>query len=367
MNIRKCPETMTGRERVRATFAFEKTDRPPISYEANPVIHGKFAQALGAGSMEDVFLAIGADSRRLNARYTGPRIFPPSPEGRKRNPFEGYITRWVENASGGYWDYCDFPLADAEDEAFYNFPVPDPDCYDYEEMKALAKSYNGQYALWVGGAGQPDVINSNGRIMGMENILCHLLTGYEPAMDLINRRAKWSLGVAERTIAACKGEVDYLFLGEDLGTQRGPMISLDLYRRVIKPIHKMYIDMADSYHIPVMIHTCGSSSWVYEDFIEMGVKGVDTLQPEAVNMSPDYLLAHFGGRLNMRGCISTAGPLAYGTAAEDRENVYQVLEKMKPCGGYHFAPTHLIQDNTPVENVFAMYQAVHDFAAGLPL
>jgi uroporphyrinogen decarboxylase len=29
--------------------------------------------------------------------------------------------------------------------------------------------------------------------------------------------------------------------------------------------------------------------------------------------------------------------------------------------GYHFAPTHQIQDNTPVENVVAMYQAAHDF------
>ena len=30
-----------------------------------------------------------------------------------------------------------------------------------------------------------------------------------------------------------------------------------------------------------MIHTCGSSSWAYEDFIEMGIDAVDTLQPEA--------------------------------------------------------------------------------------
>ena len=48
----------------------------------------------------------------------------------------------------------------------------------------------------------------------------------------------------------------------------------------------------------------------------MGVNGVDTLQPEAANMSPEYLKKQFGGRLNFRGCISTAGPLAYGTPEE---------------------------------------------------
>ena len=34
---------------------------------------------------------------------------------------------------------------------------------------------------------------------------------------------------------------------------------------------------------------------------------------------------------------------------------------LEACRGYHFAPTHAIQDNTPVENVLAMYQAAHNF------
>ena len=109
------------------------------------------------------------------------------------------------------------------------------------------------------------------------------------------------------------------------------------------------------------MHTCGSSSWFYEDFIEIGIKGVDTLQPEATNMSPEYLTEHFAGRLNFRGCISTAGPLAYGTPEEVREICRKTLEIMMPHRGYHFAPTHAIQDNTPTENVITMYQIAHQF------
>ena len=152
-----------------------------------------------------------------------------------------------------------------------------------------------------------------------------------------------------------------MWLGEDLGTQRAPMISLDLYRRVLKPRHKKFVDLAKAYGIATIIHTCGSSSWVYEDFIEMGVTGVDTLQPEAHNMSPRYLKEHFGGRLAFRGCISTAGPLAFGTKDDIVAAVKDTLAVMMPGGGYHFAPTHAIQDNTPTENVLAMYQAAHDF------
>ena len=178
-------------------------------------------------------------------------------------------------------------------------------------------------------------------------------------MDLVHRRAKSQLGRLERVLDKCKGYVDFMWLGEDLGTQIAPIISLELYRKELKPIHKEFADLAAAYNIPSIIHTCGSSSWVYEDFIEIGIKGVDTLQPEAVNMSPAYLAEHFGGRLNFRGCISTAGPLAYGTPEEVWKNCQETLEIMMKCRGYHFAPTHDIQDNTPTDNVIAMYQAAH--------
>ncbi len=180
-------------------------------------------------------------------------------------------------------------------------------------------------------------------------------------MRFMRRRADFQLKMMERTLDKCKGLLDFVWLGEDLGTQIAPMISPELYRETIKPIHKQFVDLASSYGLPVIIHSCGSSSWFYEDFIEMGVRGVDTLQPEAVNMSPAYLAEKFGGRLCFRGCISTAGPLAFGSAADTEQVCRDTLDIMMKVRGYHFAPTHAIQDNTPTENVIAMYQTAHDY------
>jgi len=356
--IIKAPETMTSRERVIRTFQYEKTDRVTIGYDSNPGIHQRFKAALGVSSDEQLLEALGVDYRGIGAPYIGPQLFTAPPD-RMVNQLEGCIMRKVEHESGYYWDFCDFPLQDADDEDFAAFPVPDPDNFDYDQALAHAKSYDGKYGLFAGNAGTPDIINSNGRIMGMEDILCHLLTENQAAMDFVHRRAAFQLGMMERLLDKCKGYIDFMWLGEDLGTQIGPMISLDLYRKTFRPIHKQFADLAASYNIPSIIHTCGSSSWVYEDFIEIGIKGVDTLQPEAVNMSPKYLTEHFGGRLNFRGCISTAGPLAYGTAEDVWQNCKETLETMMPYRGYHFAPTHSIQDNTPTENVIAMYQAAH--------
>lgn len=358
--IIKAPETMTSRERVIRTFQYEKTDRVTIDYSANPGIHRRLMKELGAANEEQLLQALGVDYRGIRAPYIGPQLFE-VPEGRQVNQLEGSIMRKVTHESGFYWDFCDFPLKDAEDEDFETFPVPDPDHFDYGQALEQAKAYQGQYGLYIGDPGVPDIINSNGRIMGMEDILCHLVTENEAALDFVRRRVAFQLGMMERLLDTCKGHIDFMWLGEDLGTQIAPLISLKLYRQVFRPIHKQFADLAASYNIPTIIHTCGSSSWAYEDFIEIGIKGVDTLQPEAKNMSPAYLAEHFGGRLNFRGCISTAGPVAYGTVEDVRRNCRETLEVMKKCRGYHFAPTHDLQDNSPTENVIAMYQAAHDF------
>jgi uroporphyrinogen decarboxylase len=77
-------------------------------------------------------------------------------------------------------------------------------------------------------------------------------------------------------------------------------------------------------------------------------------------MEPAYLKTHFGGRLAFHGCISTAGPVAYGTRADTEAYCRQTLEIMMPGGGYCFSPTHALQDNSPTENVVAMYATARD-------
>ena len=331
MKIEKAPERMSAKERVRRTFEFEKTDRVTIGFETNPNIYRKLCRALGLPEtdIEPLYRALGVDYRPISAPYVGKELFQAPPD-RRVDPLEGCVMRWVEHSTGGYWDFVDFPLQEASDEMFDRFPVPDPDDFDYAAARELARSYGGELALYAGNPGIPDILNSNGRIMGMEDVLCHLALGDEAALRFIGRRAAFQLGMMERLLETCKGLLDFVWLGEDLGTQIAPMISPELYRTRIRPIHQQFVDLAKSYGLPVI-------------------------------MSPSFLAAHFGGRLNFRGCISTAGPLAYGTAAETEQICRETLEIMMPVRGYHFAPTHAIQDNTPVENVIAMYNAAHRY------
>ncbi|MCE0496369.1 MAG: hypothetical protein LV481_00275 [Methylacidiphilales bacterium] len=353
---------MQPKERVLTTFASRQADRVPINYLANKGIDLRLKTHFGLapGDGEGLRKALGVDFRGIHAFYRGPKLHPDIPERGVKVDEWGVHTRWVEHASGGYWDYCDFPLQDADEETVARWPMPSPDDFDYSGIEASCHRVE-SYALSVGHPGVGDFINSNGFLRGMEQALIDLATDDPAGLLLADRRIDIQMEIIRRTIEAAKGGIDFVWMGEDLGTQIAPMISREVYRKHLRPRHQKIIDLAKNYNVPVMIHSCGSSSWAYEDFIEMGVTVVDTLQPEAKNMSPAYLKATFGGRLAFHGCISTAGPVAYGSVSDVTTSCRDILEIMMPGGGYCFSPTHDLQDNSPTENVVAMYQTAHKF------
>ena len=239
------------------------------------------------------------------------------------------------------------------------WPMPDPDDFDYARVPDQCARFD-EFALAAGGDGTVDIINQTGMLRTMEQTLVDLATDDPAGLRLIDKRVDIQYEITRRTLAAAGGRIDILRIGEDLGTQIGPLVSPKIYREQIRPRHQKFVDLARSYGLPVMIHSCGSSSWAFEAMIEMGIGVVDTLQPEAAQMAPAYLKERFGGRLAFHGCISTAGPVAYGTAAETAADVRQTLEIMMPGGGYLLSPTHALQDNSPTENVLALYEAARN-------
>jgi uroporphyrinogen decarboxylase len=353
---------MTSKERTLATLAHEKADRVPIDYCANAGIDKRLKAHFGLAADDDEGLkqALRVDYRYVIAPYRGPKLHADIPERGVKVDDWGIHTCWIEHSTGGYWDYCDFPLKDADLETIANWPMPDPDDFDYTGICQQCEKY-GKYCVTTGGGGIPDIINSTGMIRSMEQVLIDLALDDPAGFKFIDRRIDIFYEIITRTLEAAKGGIDLLLLGEDLGSQIGPLISLEMFRKHFRPRHQKFIDLARHFGIPVQIHSCGSSSWAFEDFIEMGITAVDALQPEAQNMSPEYLKKNFGGRLAFHGCISTAGPVATGTVKDTVDYCRRTLEIMMPGGGYCFAPTHALQDNSPTENVVAMYETAKKY------
>jgi len=202
------------------------------------------------------------------------------------------------------------------------------------------------------------MINTAGMVRSMEQVMVDLATGDPACFLFMDRKNDVQLEILRRVLEAARGAIDILWLGEDLGSTRGPLISRELFRKEIRPRHQKFVDLARSFGIPVMMHSCGSSSWAFDDFLEMGITIIDTLQPEAKDMAPATLKRRWGDRLSFHGCVSTGGVVARGTAEETVRMVRETLEVMMPGGGFAIAPTHMLQDDSPTENVVAMYDAV---------
>ncbi len=355
-------KTFNSRERVATVLSCNEPDRVPIEYFANPGIDGRLKAHFNLKPDDDegLRMALKVDFRSINAPYVGPKKHADIPERGVMVDEWGIHRKWIEHSSGGYWDYVDFPLQNATEEDVAEWPLPHPDEYDYNGIEEQCKLFR-DFAIGLGNAGCADIMNSSGMLRTMEQTYVDLALDEPAGLLLAKRKTDIQLEWMNRILERAKGRIDFLWIGEDMGSQTGPLISMETYRKHLKPIHQKFIDLGRTYRIPVMIHTCGSSSWVYDELIEMGISAVDTLQPEAANMAPDYLKKRFGGKLAFQGCISTAGPVAYGSVEETIEYCRRTMEIMMPGGGYSFAPTHALQDNSSTENVVAMYEAALKF------
>ena len=69
---------------------------------------------------------------------------------------------------------------------------------------------------------------------------------------------------------------------------------------------------------------------------------------------PLKVLAVVGKRL--RTLVQLIETVTFGSVRDVIDDCRKTLEIMMPGGGYCFAPTHCLQDNSPLENVLAMYE-----------
>jgi uroporphyrinogen-III decarboxylase len=109
-------------------------------------------------------------------------------------------------------------------------------------------------------------------------------------------------------------------------------------------------------------HCCGAIRPLMELIIESGFDAINPVQCSAKGMEPGGLKRDFGDAITFwGGGVDTQGTLPFGTPAEVREEVLKRCEVLSANGGMVFNAIHNVQATTPVENIVAMIDAVHEF------
>ena len=95
--------------------------------------------------------------------------------------------------------------------------------------------------------------------------------------------------------------------------------------------------------------------------IAAGLDGLHAVQPSCQGMDLARLKTDYGGKILLNGAIDSHHVLIDGTPELVRRKTREVLEVMAPGGGYVAGASHdYILEETPVENVVAMFDAVEE-------
>lgn len=151
--------------------------------------------------------------------------------------------------------------------------------------------------------------------------------------------------------------------GTDFGTQNGPFCSAAKYRELYLPYQKR-INGWIHQHTPwkTFMHCCGGIEPLLDCVVEAEFDILNPVQCSARGMAARTLKQRFGDRLVFwGGGVDTQHTLPFGTAQAVRNEVRVRLDILAPGGGFVFCTIHNIQANTPLENVLAMFEVIHEY------
>ena len=343
---------MTSRERVLAAFTHQEPDRVPCWCGASPEFWDKAKRELDLDD-EALRLRLRDDFRRVFSTYTGPEQAL-SPGAVYRTPFG------VERYGLGYGQPCSHPLAKTNLMELHDFAWPDPAWIDVANLRSDALHCQGQYAI-LGGEWTPywhDAID----LVGMENLYYRMFDEPEFVDALLTHIVDYYAEGSRKTFDLAADAIDIFFIGNDFGSQTGPLVGEEMFRRFLLPHLKRLIDLGHDYGLEVMLHCCGGFEPLIPCMIEAGLDGLHALQPSCYGMDLKSLKSEFGDKILFNGCIDSHHVLIEGTPDTVRERTREVLDIMKPGGGFVAGASHdTILEETPLENVLAMFDTIHEY------
>lgn len=195
--------------------------------------------------------------------------------------------------------------------------------------------------------------------------MCHVMRP-DYILNVCDRQCEIALANLEKIHKVVGDKITAVFVsGTDFGTQRGPVLSNDSYRKLYKPFHSRvnkWIHEHTSWK--TFIHSCGSIESLLRDFIEAGFEILNPVQTSARNMDPSLLKRKYGDGITFwGGGVDTQKTLPFDGSDQVRQQVHQRIRIFAPEGGFVFNTIHNVQPGVPVENLLTLYKAVKDFGS----
>ena len=346
---------MTPRQRWLGLLSGQRPDRIPTDYQATPEVTARLLQDLACPDETSLWQQLHIDRRRVLEPPWKPALSPRDPQ----TDLWGVRFARTDYGTGAYDEPVYHPLAQAETvQQVHAHPWPRPEDFDYGVLTRTVADDDGFYPLHAG-CYEPFLLY--GYLRGLEQAFTDLVQNPPIADAILGHIFDFYYDHHRQIFQAGQGRIDLTWVAEDLGSQRGPLISLAAYRRFLLPNQIKMADLARSFGIHVMYHTDGAARLFLPDLIDrVGIEILNPIQWRCAGMERERLVADFGERLIFHGSIDNQQTLAFGSVADVVREVRESVDIYRNAR-WICAPCHNLQPVTPTAQIVALYETIHEF------
>lgn len=339
---------MTTHERVQRIVEHREADRVPvIDYPWRSTIERWQREGMPAGvdykdffDLDQIVLWEGLDN---SPRY-------PESELERTDEYVVKKTRWGTtlkqwNHSGGVPEFLDFTIVDPDSWAVAKARMtPTKDRVDWATLRANYKRWRERGAwlscyFWFGF----DITHS--WTVGTERVLMALVERPEWLRDMFEHFLDMDIALYE--MMHDEGYVfDEIQWPDDMGFKRRQFFSVEMYREVLKPVHRRAVEWAHSKGLKVQLHSCGCITPFLPELVDIGVDILNPLEVKA-GMDPVALKAQYGKDLVFRGGLNAA---LFERPDELYAEMKRVVPAMKRDGGYIISSDHSVPESVSLED-----------------
>ncbi len=344
---------MNSRERVLMSINHEEPDRVPVCATFVPETEAKLREKYKTDGDLGVFL--GNDMVKISSGLENSYYF--NDEAEYICPY-GITWKNTHNETGHFSEIYKHPLRGLDEAEILKYELPDPakSLDVIEKTKKAIEEYGKE--KWIIGSCQCSVFEAAWYLRGMEDFIMDLAMDEDYTEAYLDKLMQYPLEMGRKFIDL---GVDMVWLGDDIATQTGMMMSPTLWRKFFKPrMAGMFADFKKrNPAIKLCYHSCGNLEAVVDDFVEIGLDVLNPIQPMA--MEPSAFKKRFGNNITMYGAKDIQQIMPFGSPEDVRETVRNLIEGCASGGGFILSPAHHIQSDTSIENIEAFYAAARDF------
>lgn len=369
--------TFTHRERVKAAIERRETDRVPVDLgglacsivDVPPYGYSKFCEYLGLREYGPITYGDGRAvfpvDERILKRFDIDIRHITMKEPVKELPGgvweDSFGCRWKESPSK-HMDYpVDHPLRQAKSikdiEDYSKWPNPKDPAFTGHEAEAKKLHEETDYAIMA----QPECVASifyrYAWLKGFNEVFIDMKTNPEFYCALTDKILEVNSQLMTVYLNEVGDYVDMVWIGDDMGAQAGPFMSIEEYRKYVKPWFKKSIALIRKLapKSKIFYHCCGSIHELIPEFIDCGIDILNPLTPSAKSMEHERLKRDYGDKLCFHGGIDVQTILPFGNPKTVKDYVRKAVSVMSPS--YILAPSHEIQGDVPPQNIEAMLVA----------